>query len=90
MVGTSLDLALAAVLIWIAWRAGATAELFNAVILFIVFGLLMTLAWVRLNAPDIALAEAAIGTGLTGILMLDAVAHISGKRGRRRASRNAS
>ena len=39
-------------------------------VLFVVFGLLMTLAWVGLNAPDIALAEAAIGTGLTGILML--------------------
>lgn len=90
MGGTSLDLALAAILIWIAWRAGATAELFNAVVLFIVFGLLMTLAWVRLNAPDIALAETAIGTGLTGALMLDAVAHISAKRGRRRARRNSS
>jgi uncharacterized MnhB-related membrane protein len=90
MAGTSLDLALAAILIWIAWRAGATAELFNAVVLFIVFGLLMTLAWVRLNAPDIALAETAIGTGLTGALMLDAVARISAKRGRRRARRNSS
>jgi uncharacterized MnhB-related membrane protein len=90
MIGTSLDLALAAVLIWIAWRAGTTAELFNAAVLFIVFGLLMTLAWVRLNAPDIALAEIAIGTGLTGALMLDAVAHIGGKRRRRRVRRNSS
>jgi hypothetical protein len=41
--------------------------------MFIVFGLLMTLAWARLQAPDIALAEAAIGAGLTGALLLDAL-----------------
>ena len=40
--------------------------------LFIVFGLLMSLAWARLAAPDIGLAEAAIGAGLTGALLLDA------------------
>lgn len=83
MLGAILDFTLAASLVWIAWRTGATPYLFNAVVLFIVFGLLMTLAWVRLNAPDVALAETAIGTGLTGALMLDAAAHIAGKPGRR-------
>ena len=34
--------------------------------------LLMSLAWARLAAPDIGLAEAAIGAGLTGALLLDA------------------
>jgi energy-converting hydrogenase B subunit D len=43
------------------------------VVQFIVFGLLMALAWARLQAPDIALAEAAIGAGLTGALLLDAL-----------------
>jgi len=32
----------------------------------------MALSWARLQAPDIALAEAAIGAGLTGALLLDA------------------
>lgn len=50
-------------------------DLFRAVVMFIAFGLLMTLCWVRLEAPDIALAEAAIGAGLTGALLLDAVSH---------------
>jgi energy-converting hydrogenase B subunit D len=52
---------------------------FHAVVLFIVFGLLMALAWARLGAPDIALAEAAIGAGLTGALLLDAVGHLRAK-----------
>lgn len=55
-------------------------DLFRAVVVFIAFGLIMALAWVRLGAPDIALAEAAIGAGLTGVLLLDAARHLGGKR----------
>ncbi len=51
-------------------------DLFRAVVLFIVFGLLVALAWIRLQAPDVALAEAAIGAGLTGALLLDAIGHL--------------
>jgi energy-converting hydrogenase B subunit D len=75
-----LDLLIAGMAVWIAWRALATAELFKSVVLFIVFGLLMALAWARLAAPDIALAEAAIGAGLTGALLLDAVGHLQAGR----------
>lgn len=76
-----LDAPLAALLVWVAWRALASPELFEAVVLFIVFGLLMALAWARLGAPDLALAEAAIGAGLTGALLLDAVGHLRRERG---------
>ncbi len=60
----------------LAWRVLATRDLFKAVVLFIAFGLLISLSWVRLHAPDVALAEAAIGAGLTGVLFLDALGHI--------------
>ncbi|MDI6745893.1 MAG: DUF4040 domain-containing protein [Rhodocyclaceae bacterium] len=76
----AFDLLLAASLLWSAWRTLATPDIFRAVILFIVFGLLMTLAWARLSAPDIALAEAAIGAGLTGALLLDAIGVLRGRR----------
>lgn len=69
----AFDLLLAGALLWSAWRALATTDLRRAVVMFIVFGLLMALAWARLAAPDIALAEAAIGAGLTGALLLDAL-----------------
>ncbi len=49
---------------------------FAMIVLFIVFGLMSALAWVRLSAPDVALAEAAIGTGLTGALLLTTLHHI--------------
>jgi energy-converting hydrogenase B subunit D len=71
-----LDALLAAALVWVAWRALSVPDLFRAVVLFVAFGLLMTLAWVRLRAPDLALAEAAIGAGLTGALLIDAVGHL--------------
>lgn len=44
----------------------------RAVMLFIAFGLWLSLVWARLSAPDVALAEAAIGAGLGGALMLAA------------------
>lgn len=48
-------------------------DLFRAIIQFIVFGLFMAIVWVRLRAPDVALAEAAVGSGLTGALILSAL-----------------
>lgn len=69
----AIDVPLALALVWLAWRALTEPLLSTAVVLFIAWGLLMSLAWVRLEAPDIALAEAAIGAGLTGALLLDAV-----------------
>jgi multisubunit Na+/H+ antiporter MnhB subunit len=85
-------------LLWLGWQALASPHLFRAIVLFVAFGLLMALAWVRLGAPDIALAEVAIGAGLTGALLLAALARLpsaertedrtdqSGKRNRRSRS----
>lgn len=47
--------------------------LYGSLTLFFAFGMVMTLAWVRLKAPDLALAEAAIGTGLSGVLLFNAL-----------------
>ena len=66
-----LDLALALTLLGLAWRILHGPELFQSIVLFITFGLVLALAWVRLAAPDIAITEAAIGAGLTGVLLLD-------------------
>lgn len=83
----AFDLLLAVALLWSAVRAVTTADLFRAVVMFIVFGLLVALAWARLGAPDIALAEAAIGAGLTGALLLDAVGHLRAVRRERESRR---
>ena len=69
----AFDAVLALALLGLAGGLLSSRDLFRAVILFIVFGFLMALAWARLRAPDIALVEAAIGAGLTGALFLDAL-----------------
>ncbi|MGC9456832.1 MAG: hydrogenase subunit MbhD domain-containing protein [Halothiobacillaceae bacterium] len=71
-----LDALLCLGLLALAWRLLAVRDLFQAVVLFIVFGILVALAWVRLSAPDAALAEVAIGSGLAGALLLAALAQL--------------
>jgi multisubunit Na+/H+ antiporter MnhB subunit len=57
----------------LAWASLASSDERRGVILFMAFGLLLAMAWSRLQAPDVALAEAAIGAGLSGALLLSAV-----------------
>jgi uncharacterized MnhB-related membrane protein len=66
------DALLAGLLIALAWRAVTDTNLLRAIIQFIVLGMILALSWVRLDAPDVALAEAAVGGGLTGALLLAA------------------
>jgi len=70
------DIILGIGLVTLASWALFCTNLFKAVVLFIAFGLLMALLWVRLDAPDVALAEAAIGAGLTGALLMAALARL--------------
>jgi uncharacterized MnhB-related membrane protein len=67
------DWVLLLVILVLAWRSLNDRDLFRAVIKFIALGLLLAVAWVRLRAPDVALAEAAVGSGLTGALILAAL-----------------
>lgn len=71
MSGILFDMALCAALIVTGWRVLHSSDHFQAVVLFITFGLILALAWVRLEAPDIAIAEAAVGASLAGVMLLD-------------------
>jgi energy-converting hydrogenase B subunit D len=68
--GLVLDFTLAAVVVWLAWASLSSRDLFRGIVLFIAFGFVLSMIWVRLGAPDVALAEAAIGAGLAGALLL--------------------
>ena len=68
-----LDLLLAGLTLGLGWAAVSSADLRRSVVFFIAFGLLLAVVWARLQAPDLALAEAAIGAGLSGALMLSAL-----------------
>lgn len=52
----------------------ATGAARAAVMAFMGYGLLLGIAWVRLKAPDVALTEIAIGSGISGIVLLRAAA----------------
>lgn len=51
-------------------------DTFPATVGFIMYGLLLTVAWVQLRGVDVALTEAAIGGGLTGLLLVRASARL--------------
>jgi multisubunit Na+/H+ antiporter MnhB subunit len=70
---TLFDILLLVSIVVLAWTALASADDRRSVILFMAFGLVVALAWARLLAPDVALAEAAIGAGLSGALLLAAL-----------------
>lgn len=78
----AFDLLLCGTLVGLALAALTSREPRQGVILFIAFGLLLALVWARLRAPDIAIAEAAIGAGLAGALLLSA-ARRAARRDRR-------
>jgi multisubunit Na+/H+ antiporter MnhB subunit len=84
---STFDVLLGATLIGVAVRVLTASDLFQAIVLFIVFGLLMSVAWTRLHAVDVALAEAAIGAGLTGALFLNALGQSEHGDGRTAADR---
>ncbi len=70
------DIGLVVLILGIGASTIAAREAFAAVIGFVVYGLLLSIAWVRLSAVDVALTEAAIGGGMTGMLMLGAVVRL--------------
>jgi len=75
--GALFDIAIVATIIWLAIRSLSSPDMFRSVVIFIVFGFLTALAWVRLAAPDIALADSIIAAGITGALLLDAYGHFA-------------
>lgn len=50
-----------------------TRDLLAAVIIFAAYSLVMAILWQLLASPDIAITEAAIGAGVTTLLLLAAI-----------------
>jgi multisubunit Na+/H+ antiporter MnhB subunit len=68
----AFDVGLAVLVLGVAVWTTAARDTFAAVVGFVAFGLLLALVWMRLAAPDVALTEAAIGSGVTGVLLVGA------------------
>jgi multisubunit Na+/H+ antiporter MnhB subunit len=74
----ALDIGLAFLVFGVAaWTIFAPGA-FAATAGYVVYGLLLSLVWIRLFAVDVALTEAAIGSGVTGVLLIGAAARLRG------------
>ena len=58
-------------------------RLLSAVIVYSIFGVLMSIMWLLLEAPDLAITEAAVGAGITSILFFLTLKKIHALKGTR-------
>ena len=70
MINTVIDVLLASGIVLLATAALLTRSSLRSIVWFVCLGLLTAICWARLDAWDIALAEAAIGSGISGVLLL--------------------
>ena len=76
----AFDAALCLLVVLAAIRVVTTADLRAAVGGFLAYGMLLALAWIRLESVDIALTEVAVGSGLTTIVILRAIPRLPSAR----------
>ncbi len=48
-------------------------NLLNSVIIFMSYSLVMSIIWIMLDSPDLAITEAAVGAGVTSLLFFMAL-----------------
>ena len=72
----ALDIGLALLVFAVAAWTIFARDAFAATVGYVVYGLLLSLVWMRLFAVDVALTEAAIGSGVTGVLLIGAAARL--------------
>ena len=74
---TSLKMLLVVVFLWFASPVAShmcaisvsfSRNLLNSIIIFMSYSLIMSIIWILLESPDLAITEAAVGAGITSIL----------------------
>lgn len=68
-------------LIVCATAVALTKKLLPAVLIFMSYSMVMSILWVLIQAPDLALTEAAVGAGITSILFLLVLKRIKALKG---------
>ena len=46
-----------------------TRDLLTSVVIYMSFSLIMSVVWITLESPDLAITEAAVGAGITSLLL---------------------
>lgn len=71
-------------LVGCAVAASVTKDLLTSIIIFMSYSLAMSVMWVLLQSPDLAITEAAVGAGVTSLLMFAALKRIHALRDKER------
>ena len=83
-----IDILLLLLIVVCALAAVLMSDLLSAIIILSAYSLLMAVVWTRLNAVDVAFTEAAVGAGITTVLMLAALSRtLRGEDGADRRAR---
>ncbi|MDD6315590.1 MAG: DUF4040 domain-containing protein [Clostridia bacterium] len=77
----AFELLLILALILCAVSALTSRRLLVAVVIYMAYSLIMTVIWALLQSPDLAITEAAVGAGVTGILFLTTLKKIHALKG---------
>lgn len=64
-------------LIICALGAGFTKNLLVSIVIFMSYSLVMSIIWMFLSAPDLAITEAAVGAGVTSVLFFATLRRIN-------------
>jgi len=68
-----LDSILLCFLVMLSVITAISRDLLAATIALSIYSLVMAIVFAQLNAPDVALTEAAVGAGITGLLFFAAI-----------------
>lgn len=70
------ELFLLMALVGTALAVGFTKKNLTAIIIFTTFSLIMSLLWIILKSPDLAITEAAVGAGITSLLFYTVLSNL--------------
>lgn len=65
---TVFQILLMGLLIICAVSVSFSKNLLNAILIYMSFSLVMSMLWICLESPDLAITEAAVGAGITSVL----------------------
>lgn len=65
---TAFQMILMGFLIICAVSVSFSKNLLNSILIYMSFSLIMSILWVCLESPDLAITEAAVGAGITSVL----------------------
>lgn len=80
---TFMHIALLGMLIVCALAVALTRNLLTSLIVYMAYSLIMSVIWLLLESPDLAITEAAVGAGITSLLFFITLKKIHAIRGDR-------